>query len=250
MKILIASAHIRTPKGKLWRKLQWQFLKENTGVDFEYAIIASGVNPNLFPHADLVLQVPLISHSECIYKIIDLFTEREDFSHLLLLDSDAWPVRPWFKILTGLIGDRLYSAPMRVENYDDFPHPSAFFAKREALKIIDFGFAVRYNLLGIKISDVCSSMPQGEKENKLWVPLIKTNVWSPHPLFAAIYGDLFYHHGAGSRGLGVRMAGLRIYDHILKRPGDHRKIYNKLTFELKENPKKFINKLRGKDNGF
>ena len=250
MKVLIASAHIRTSRSKLWRELQWQFLKENTGVDFEYAIIASGINQDLFPHADLVLQIPSVSHYECIQYIVDLFIKREDFSHLLLLDSDAWPIRSWFKILTDIISDRLYSAVMRVENYDDFPHPSAFFVKREALNVLDFGFNLNYyNLLGLKVSDVCSAMPQGEGEDKLWVPLIKTNVWSPHPMFAAVYGDLFYHHGAGSRSIGTRLAGLGVYDHILKQP-DHRKIYNRLTSELKKNPKRFINKLRGKDNGF
>lgn len=246
MKILIASAHLRAPKAKLWRDLQKKYVDRHTDVEYEYAVVANNINPDLF-EANLVLHLPESPHRTCINAIIDLFTDRDDFTHLLLLDSDAWPVRPWVNILIGMMGDRLYSAPMRVENYDDFPHPSAFFMKREMLDLVKFeGRRDYFNLLGDQVSDVGVSMPQDIDGTRIWIPLVKTNIWSPHPMFAAVYGDLFYHHGGGSRKPGIRLAGTGIYDHILQR-SDHKKIYNRVTQLLKKDPDLFINRLRGKD---
>jgi hypothetical protein len=73
-------------------------------------------------------------------------------------------------------------------------------------------------------------------------PLLKTNYISPHPVYASIYGDIFYHHCAGSRGAGVRCAGY--YQHMITLP-QQKKIYNKVTQQLRKNPKKFIDALRG-----
>jgi len=249
VKVLVASAHLRTSRGKLWRDLQWKFLSENADVDFDYAVVANGTSPQLYENAKFVLPMTDATHLACIREILGLFREHERYTHLLLLDSDAWPVRPWFEILDSLLArfDNVYAAPMRAENYDDFPHPSAVLMARNVVEWADFGGSNKYyNLLGQSVNDVGCGMDQGKRSGRLWLPLMKTNMWSPHPLFASIYGDLFYHHGAGSREPGIRLAGLGVYDHILKRQ-DHRKIYNRVTRELKRDPDGFIGRLRGLD---
>lgn len=244
MKVLIASAHLRTSRAKLWRELQWKYVSRYTDVAFEYAIVASGSNPDAFTHANLVLPIPASTHLACIFEIMHLFRERSDFTHLLLLDSDAWPVRSWFKVLHGLMSQKTFSAPMRIETYNDFPHPCAFFMKREVIDSVNFEGTLDYcNLLGMEVNDIGAAMADRLPE---WLPLIRTNVWSPHPLFGAVYGDLFYHHGAGSRGPGIRLSKLGVYDHIL-REIDHRKIYDTITGYLREDSDRFIDRLRGKD---
>jgi hypothetical protein len=50
------------------------------------------------------------------------------------------------------------------------------------------------------------------------LPLLRTNVWNPHPMLAAIYGGLFYHHGAGTRSsrgdLRFRLETLGYLSHL------------------------------------
>ncbi len=109
--------------------------------------------------------------------------------------------------------------------------------KREFLAKADFGFSRQSNLLGLPTSDVGMAMPRDG-----WHPLMKTNHVSPHPVYGSVYGDLFYHHCAGSRGIGFRAAGS--YEHVIAK-AEHRKIYDMITTKLLNNPRRFIDGLRG-----
>lgn len=238
--------HLHNNKFKLWRNLQAQFLADHTLCDWEYVVVANNCNPDF--DATVIRTVETFRHLDCINIIIDHF-RCGDYTHLLLLDSDAWPVRNWVEIALTLLGDKYYLAPMRVENYDDFPHPSAFFMKREFLEHVDFGYDYRTNLLGDTVTDVGSAMPQSVNGEMAWVPLIKTNGWAPHPVFCAVYGDLFYHHGAGTRAFtkpgfpGVRVLTSGIHSHLFNED-EHGKIYNRMTELLEEDPAEFIDRLR------
>lgn len=245
MSVLILSIHIKHHHSGYWRRLQPQFVAETDDV-YEYGVVVNGDDPTLY--ANNVLHIPQkVSHKAGIAAVLDIFrAHRHRFTHFLLLDSDCWPVRPdWQEILNNLMGDQyLFAAPMRVENFDTFPHPCAFYMKAEFLDKANFGFERVTNLLGMDISDVGTAMPQGLNEKQIWYPLLKTNRLSPHPLYASIYGDLFYHHCAGSRGLGFRANSFKFYDHIFTRRA-HRIIYNQTTAKLVQNPKQFIDELRG-----
>ncbi len=245
MSVLILSIHIQHRHSEYWRKLQPLFIAESRG-DYEYGVIVNGDDPKFYPNS--VLHLPTkVSHSQGIKYALDIFrAHRHRFTHFLLLDSDCWPIRPdWIGIINNLMGNKyLYAAPMRVENFDTFPHPSAFYMKAEFLDQVDFGFNRAANLLGVGVSDVAAAMPQYLSGQQVWYPLIKTNYLSPHPLYATVYGDLFYHHCAGSRGLGFRANSFHFYDHILDRR-DHRQIYNIITTQLLNRPRQFIDTLRG-----
>lgn len=244
MSVLIASAHIDCPNSRIWRRLQPEFVKANSS-DFEYSIVVNGDNPAKYrQHAKILASVEQASHLQCILLILEAF-QKSSHSYLLLLDSDCWPVRrDWFNIICSLLEDRLYAAPIRSENFDVFPHPCAFFMSRKALDTVDFGYARIKNLLGQNISDVGAAMPVVQDNSTVWLPLVKTNYISPHPVFASIYGDLFYHHCAGSREIGARAIGSGIYDHIIRRR-QHKQIYDRITKQLLKRPKRFINELRG-----
>jgi hypothetical protein len=220
-------------------------VSESAG-DYEYGVIVNGGDPKLYPNS--VLHIPTkVSHSQGVKHVLDIFrAHRHRFTHFLLLDSDCWPVRPdWIDVLNNLMGDKyLYAAPIRVENFDTFPHPSAFYMKAEFLDQVNFGFDRTANLLGVGVSDVAAAMPQYLNDQQIWYPLIKTNYLSPHPLYATVYGDLFYHHCAGSRGLGFRANSFGFYGHIFTKK-THRIIYNQVTAHLLQNPRGFVDDLRG-----
>lgn len=239
MKICVASAHVRCDRARLWRELQWQFLKETTTAEIEYYVIANALSPKPFEkYANGVLHLPTkSSHTTCLKEILTLF-EMSDCTHCLLLDSDCWPIREGWDILLGKYCEEYQlAAPIRTENLDVFPHPCAVFFPKASLFNLDFGFAQNKNLLGEANADVGSALIMDG-----CYPLMKTNYISPHPVYASIYGDCFYHHCAGSRGAGVRCADY--YRHMITLQ-QQRKIYSKVTQQLQKRPKRFINELRG-----
>lgn len=247
MKICIASVHTQCKLSRLWRDLQWQFLKETTTSRFEYHIIANALDPKPFEkHTMGVLHISTkSSHFICIKEILSIF-DASTCTHCLLLDSDCWPIRNGWDILLAkqfvsidslLVPPYKFTAPVRTENLDVFPHPSAVFFPKTSLPNLDFGFALSIDLLGKSNSDVGSAMGM-----ESCYPLMKTNYISPHPVYASIYGDCFYHHCAGSRGTGIRCANY--YRHMITMQ-QQKKIYSKVTEQLQKRPKSFINQLRG-----
>ena len=97
------------------------------------------------------------------------------------------------------------AAPVRYENLDGFPHPSAMLVERSVLFepwfVLRDGIEAK-NLLGDTIRDVAASLV-GRLEQVL--PLLRSNAVNLHPVAAAVYHDCFYHHGAGSREFRLRV---------------------------------------------
>ncbi len=246
MNTLVLSIHVPGANADLWRTLQRKFVGETAG-DHHYGVIVNGGDAGLYP--ECVSALPdTVSHRQAIDVALGLFRENEGkFDNFLLLDSDCWPVRrDWQRVAAGLMGaDYLYAATVRIENFDLFPHPSAVLMKRGFLKSANFGFSRGPNLLGLEVSDVGAAMPRELDGKQIWYPLIKTNKVAPHPLYASVYGDLFYHHCAGSRGIGFRANSFGFYDHIIWPRRVHRQVYGEVTTELAAAPRRFINRLRG-----
>jgi len=242
MSVLIASTHVHSENSDHWARLQSFYVNKTIG-DFEYCVVVNADDRSKYSNV-LYYSSTLRSHLYCINIIIDTFV-KSGHSHLLLLDNDCWPIRNnWMTILDNLLGQQYgYSAPARVENFDFFPHPCAFYVKREFVNSLDFSHCRIKNLLGIDVSDIGCGIPIADDVQR-WYPLLKSNYINPHPLFASVYGDLFYHHCAGSRGIGFRAAGFGYYNHVLSKK-EHNKIYDRITSNLIANPTKFLNNLRG-----
>ena len=72
------------------------------------------------------------------------------------------------------------------------------------------------------------------------LPLMRTNCVNKHPVAAAVYHHLFYHHGAGSRNFEFRVMDKYGYcDHWWNKNGDE-KLAEQLRTDLFENPEKFM----------
>jgi hypothetical protein len=122
----------------------------------------------------------------------------DDFDCVITLDTDAFPVRDgWIDelrrnlkttSLTGIWRDEMAArlAP--------FVHPSCLGIDRERLLRMDHPFSFTgVQDVGQRITN--EVLDAGERI----MPLVRTNARNAHFLMGGIYGDLVYHHGAGSR---------------------------------------------------
>ena len=182
------------------------------------------------------------SHTFALTSLLSYFQAHE-YENYLILDSDCWPVRKgWLELLLKKMGQFPFAAPYRIENLDLFPHPSAFFIKGQHIRDnrLDFqrdGLFLN-NLLNISIADVGSSVPASAV-----FPLIRSNRKNPHPVFSAIYYDIFYHHGCGSRVKRTRTDEFNYYGHMISFEESIRK-EEELYDLLVKNPRSFIETLR------
>lgn len=77
------------------------------------------------------------------------------------------------------------------------------------------------------------------------LPLLRTNVLNVHPVAAAIYHHLFYHHGAGSRHFAFRVLNrFAYYDHWYD-VGNEQARKEELLDDLFHDPDRFIAPLMG-----
>lgn len=249
--LLIASIYlIDCAWNKKWLKLQKHFI-EKTTTDFDYGIVLSGNIKNIIPELE---EQTIIGHVSIDKTIIDKakasidkikglqvildYYYQSDYKHLLILDSDAFPIMSsWQNLLVEKMkkAKRKFAAPIRFENLDVFPNTCAFFILDKELEI-SFKKTIISNLLGEEIEDSGTNL-----STKSCFPLIRTNTYNHHPLFGAIYYNTFYHHGCGSRDVITRTMKNKYYDHITK--AQDQKIYNRISYELFKNPELYINEL-------
>jgi hypothetical protein len=129
---------------------------------------------------------------------------------LVFLDSDAFPVVPWEDFVREKLKSNVLVAVRREENLGDpQPHPcfcvtTAKFWKEEKG---DWSKGYQWkNSSGNLVTDVGGNLLMKLNEAGMpWHPLLRSNIVNLHPLFFGVYGDLVYHHGAGSRKLSSRL---------------------------------------------
>lgn len=207
------------------------FLNRINKLDTEgYEVIGSakGVRPSNFEQMSW-------EHCQGLNVILEYFRGKPQYKHLLLLDSDCFPINSkWQKLLLDKVKSKskIGAAVIRFENLTTFPHPCCILINRKAL--YDHLFTIEIGrsrtLLSEWMKDTCASLP-----SERFYPLLRTNEWNPHPVFFAIYGGMFYHHGCGSR-----KPHFRAQDYYLKRYDP--KPYNEVFFQ---SPERFISLLQG-----
>ena len=232
MKILVGSVY--NQESLKWYKIQSEFLKINTHCEFEHIVFFHG-HQDGFVELDCDLTDSRQQHVFGMGKILERFKEAKEYSHCLILDSDAFPIeKKWDSSLKKAMDHNSCSAscPIRFENLDTFFHPCIIFFDRKALPL-DIGLKPIENLLAYKCDEVVV------KPNCKTFPLLKTNFFSPHPVAASVYYNMFYHHGFGSRNFICRSVHINNYYSNATCP-------NNLARSLLANPKSFIAKLMGK----
>jgi hypothetical protein len=123
---------------------------------------------------------------------------------ILFLDGDAFPIADPMPAIHEALEKSSLLAVRRDENSGD-PQPHPCFC---AIRVAEWqrlqgdwspGMLWR-NKTGKEITDVGANLYASlERTGSKWTPLLRSNLWNPHPLWFGIYGDVVYHHGAGFR---------------------------------------------------
>lgn len=238
--LLIGSVYACKERDHYWYDMQNYFISKNTkdikydfkifcnykenidNLKFESQIIGYGKNDKFFSE----------NHVLGLNHIIK-YAKENNYNHLLLMDSDCFPVqKKWFSILNEKMLEYKVAAPVRFENLDDFAHPSFFYVKNIKNTNLNFAFSNYKNLIGHTTKECLSNITN-------FYPLIRSNKINYDPIISAIYSNMCYHHGAGSRNKTFRCYELKYYDYYAceKNVED---VELKLFQRLIDDPKKFI----------
>lgn len=140
-----------------------------------------------------------VRHGRALDRLLRKVPEGVDY--VVTLDTDSFPIRDgWLDNLIGRLEDgasltgvwRDEMAP-RIQPYI---HPSCLAARVETLRDLGLEFARKQGHridVGQNITNVV--LERGDRISRLR----RSNFRNMHFLMAGIYGDVIYHHGAGSR---------------------------------------------------
>lgn len=233
---------------EMWSKLQWEFLTK-TSPNFDRVICTVGeMDESIFANSKIVNHSPNpnpAAYADNVRFLMKYFKSQENtYDNFLLIDSDCFPIRPnWYKSLLSFMDkhDKWYASPMRVENLDDWPHMCALFIRGNRIQedFIDPAPIAYENIYGFKTMEMGPLNKKKVGDSHIWLPLLRSNVWTPHPIKAAIYSNIFYHNASGSRTDLFRAEDALFFNEGI--------ICNDITKQLFDDPQGFIDKLLGKN---
>jgi hypothetical protein len=268
-KILVASVYAPTDRNPVWRDLKLRYLDATLGErNYDHLAWLNRVSPDMFAGTRaIILSGPqgettqIDEHVAALQGILGYFVEmRNRYEHFMVIDSDAFPFRSrWLDTLLDMmrkrsvwspgvqapswrLPERYVAAIVQTDQFNVYFHPSAVFIRGEALRAdptcVEFRTEVQRNVLGMEFRELvaASKVPV--------LPLLRTNVWNPHPMLAGVYGDVIYHHGAGSRGLFFRVVEAGYFDHMIPRSA-HAELADQLYAALVRNPDSLLEHLAG-----
>lgn len=216
-----------------WMPLQKQFLDSTTKA-FKLAVFLNHVESHELLDG---IQVVGTNHESDDgpkehlrgIKALLRYAKASTHQHFLILDSDCFPIAAnWQTVLNPYLATYDNASVVRAENCTVFPHPCVCYFDDPTK--VDFEIRDHRDLKGDALWDTtCIS-------NRSF-PLLRTNRRNRHLLAAAVYFDLFYHHGCGSRQFYMR--GLDYYTNLIIENEDP----DRLREELFANPTKFLETL-------
>ena len=138
-----------------------------------------------------------VRHGQSLDRLVKKVRPGTEF--VITLDTDSFPIRDgWIENLTGRLRDDVLVAGVwrdeMLPKKPAFIHPSCLAIRRRTLDELGVGFAIGD---GNDVAATVTSavLDRGSRTSRLH----RSNRWQPHFLMGALYGDLIYHQGAGSR---------------------------------------------------
>jgi hypothetical protein len=165
--------------------------------------VVRGHGARLYPADDqLEAEPPLLRHHQALAYLLSATSDETEY--VITLDTDAVPIRDrWIELLTGKLEHASLTGVWRDEMaaaLEPFVHPSCMCIRRDRLLRMQNPFTLKgVQDVGQRITR--ELMAAGESIE----PLRRSNVRNAHFLIGGIYGDLVYHHAAGSRRPVFRM---------------------------------------------
>jgi hypothetical protein len=203
-------------RNAVWIKLQQEFLRKTTLIPYRFSVFANGCDESILHNVDIIGRASYadhfadmsFDHLECLKQSVIKFDNSCEY--YLILDSDCWPIQVGWHInlLEQMEKHDLHvAAPIRTENLDTFPHPCAMFMDRQGRDNLNL-------TLSAETANFLSKVPRDPTCLNPCFPMIRTNRVNMHPIGAAVYYDMFYHHGAGSRQAYFRVTdGIGYYQY-------------------------------------
>ncbi len=245
-KLLIMTVYAPSDLNKYWYQLQKTFIRKYTSIPYDFKIITNNVDVKIFDKGEIFrVNSTNIGHPAAIEQMLEYMREESSYTHFLILDSDAFPVRAgWHNILDKQmkVFNKSIAAPIRYENLDIFPHPCFVYMTKHGVNNpkLNFNYTEVANLLGDAFDEVGGAMCDVADEV---LPLLRTNRVNLHPLAAGVYNHLLYHHAAGSRWFHFRLIkDYNFCEHWIDNE-THDKFGENLFNALINDPDVFIDKL-------
>ncbi len=195
----VATVHWQEPR---WIEPQLRYLQKNLPEHRVYASL-NGIDLDEYgPRFHWAEDMPGDHHVKLNALAERITADAEPDDLLLFIDSDAFPIAP---IDGTLLGGTPLTAVRRDENAaEPIPHPCfclttvGFWNEIEG----DWGHGkyIWTAPSGDPVTDGGANLlALLEARDVEWRPLLRSNRQELHPLWFGVYGDVVYHHGAGSR---------------------------------------------------
>lgn len=204
-----------------------------------------------YPHTQLIQAVPgeklAHGHAVPLQRLYEI-ARKDNVKYIVALDSDAFPIQDgWLHRLIGALTEETVLAGVW---RDELKHAIQPYVNASCLcTSVDFidRQKLRFDFVDLspdkKIDTLSTFTRAAEAGGYKIYKLGRTNKNRLHYLMAGIYGDLIYHHAAGSRKT-VTFWGEGRSEDIVRENGRLREGLDRLIFN---HPESFIRWLRGHD---
>lgn len=150
------------------------------------------------------------SHAEKLNILAEIASaEASNDDILIFLDADAFPISGYQKFVRDALETYDLCAVRRDENREPQPHPCFCAVTVGVWREIDGDWRrgpIWKDVDGYEATDVGATLYQSLSDHrKNWLPVLRSNKTNLHNAFYGVYGDITYHHGAGSRRLVSRL---------------------------------------------
>lgn len=291
MKLGICCVYFYGPESEWLLELQLRYIASTlSGYDYTVYAAANRLQPELRQILERTPRVRIIplplfngegSFEHAYYLDLLLRHAADDgYTHLAALDADSFPLLPdWPKVLLRRMGSARLAAVLRSENLDThLPHPCGLFMERSFLLeraprmlppkseiLSDASFQEFLKETGQRPDTGIGYGYALWKSKEPWLPLTRSNRRNPHFLMAGIYGHVFFHLGASSRGrpwfyfdyrsrVSLRIGPPLTTIPLLWRLGpwfeeryiaSNMRIFETIVKSLRSNPDRFLSSLQG-----
>jgi hypothetical protein len=199
--LYVATVHWKSDK---WIDIQLRYLKRNISEPFRTVAVLNGIEPKFDALFDTVVPAFGMHAGKLNLMAAEIGAMAEPDDIILFLDGDAFPIADPMPAIHRALAESSLLAVRRDENSGDpQPHPSFCAIRVSEWQRLQGDWSpgrLWINNRGTKVTDVGGNLFGAlVRSGSPWTPLLRSNVWNPHPLWFGVYGDIVYHHGAGFR---------------------------------------------------
>ncbi|HEY5250115.1 MAG TPA: hypothetical protein VIJ09_00540 [Acidimicrobiales bacterium] len=199
--LYVATVHWKSDK---WIDIQLRYLKRNVSEPFQTFAVLNGIDPEFDKLFDTVVPAYGMHAGKLNLLAAEIGAVGKPDDIILFLDGDAFPIADPMPAIHQALSEGSLLAVRRDENSGDpQPHPCFCAIRVAEWQRLQGDWSpgkLWTNRSGEKVTDVGGNLYASLiRTGSRWTPLLRSNLWNPHPLWFGIYGDVVYHHGAGFR---------------------------------------------------